>query len=88
MKLSVLRNDPTGTAIFLISVSCFCCKVVTLRKDYVVGTSLLRMTLTGHVVWDPRGRTTRLLPLEMVVLVSLVKLVEQTFVFTRVKGCK
>ena len=30
----MVRNDPTGTAIFFISVSCFCCKVVTLRKDY------------------------------------------------------
>ena len=45
----------------------------------VVGTSLLRMTLTGRVVWDQLGRTTQLLPLAMVVLVSLVKLVEQTF---------
>lgn len=88
LKISVVRNDPTGVAIFLISVSCFCCKVVTLTKDYVAGTSLLRMTLTGRVAWDPGGRTTRVLPLEMVVLVSLVKLVEQTFLFTRGPYCK
>ena len=42
--------------IFLISVLCFCSKVVTLRKDYVlVGTSLRRITLTGNVVRDPHG---------------------------------
>ena len=54
----------------------------------VVGTSLLRMTLTGRVDWDQLGRTTQLLPLAMVVLVSLVKLVEQTFMFTRGPYCK
>ena len=56
LKISVIRNDPTGAAIFLISVLCFCCKIVTLRKDYaLVGSSLRWMTLTGSVVRDPHG---------------------------------
>ena len=56
LKISVVRNDPTGAAIFLISVLCFCCKIVTLRKDYVlVGTSLRWITMTGSVVRDPHG---------------------------------
>ena len=65
----MVRNDPTGTAIFLTSVLCFCRKVVTFRMDCVlVGTSIRRMTLTGSVVRDPNGPTTQFLPLDTVVM--------------------
>ena len=38
----------------------------------LVGTSLTRMTSTGHVVRDLRGPSTQVLPLGMAVMVSLL----------------
>ena len=59
--------------LFLISVFCFFCKIVTLRilcpDQFQSQTE--RMTLTGRVVWAPHRLKTQVVPLETAVMVSL-----------------
>ena len=50
----------------------------------LVGTSLTRMTSTGHVVRDLRGPSTQVLPLGMAVMVSLLNR-EVSFAFFNLK---
>lgn len=73
LKISVVWNDPSGAALFLISVFCFLCKVVTLRilcpDQFQSQTE--RMTLSGRVVWAPYRLKTQVIPMETAVMVSL-----------------
>ena len=73
LKISVVRNDPTGAAIFLILIVCLCCKVVTSRMNCILaGTSLRRMTLTGVDALFGTHIDRQVIPLETAVMVSLV----------------
>ena len=49
--------------------------IVTLRMDCVLaGTSLSRMTSTGHGIRDPRGPPSQVLHLGMAAMVSLLNI--------------